>query len=247
MKDWQKQVDQMVAQWTDMQRNMWDQWVDSVRAFGQDSRSADALRADYEQQLARWEQTVQQALEAQRDWSEQWARSFGQTMPVAPGLSGLPGLDVDESTRQLTAHMQSVMNDWVASQQKLWETWLTSLQALDSGSSTERWEQERQRLAATWQEAAEQAQASMAAWLELMERVAPAVAEPAPEAAPKAAQADTPAGETPPAPAEPETAAKSDPVQEVPPADEKPAAAAKTPTRRGAATRRKSTGGPKAK
>jgi len=30
---WQKQMEEMVRSWTDTQRRMWDQWMDSVKTM----------------------------------------------------------------------------------------------------------------------------------------------------------------------------------------------------------------------
>jgi hypothetical protein len=187
--NWQKQVEQLVGQWTDMQRDMWEHWVDTVRAFGQERGQADAVRADYERQLERWEHTVQQAVAAQREWSAQWARSLDAAAAVSPALSRLA---TEDSTRQLMEHMQSVMQDWVDSQQRFWDTRLISLQGVDGGDAAQRWEQECQRLTVAWREAAEQAQASLATWVELMERLGDTASTPAADEQPVA---DQPAAE----------------------------------------------------
>jgi len=236
--NWQKQVEQLVGQWTDMQRSMWEHWVDTVRAFGQERGQADAVRADYEQQLERWEHTVQQAVAAQREWSTQWARSLnaaGATPPVMPGLA------TEDSTRQLMEHMQSVMKDWVESQQRFWDTWLSSLQGAGGGDAAQRWEQECQRLTAAWQQTTEQAQASLMAWAESMERLG--------DTAPTAAAAETPVADATTAQSQDNDSSglsAADVVDEASAAVEEQADAADTPptkpaTRR-AATRRKPRG-----
>ncbi len=150
--DWQKQMEKMVGTWTDMQRGMWDNWIDAVRRFGQSSGEADQMRSEYERQLAAWEASVQQALEAQKEWAAQWAQQ-------ASGTEQAP-----EPVVQWMEQMQAMMQGWTESQHQLWEAWFESLRTMDPGKSTGRWEEESREVLEAWQQAAERAREAMAQW-----------------------------------------------------------------------------------
>ena len=165
--DWQKQMEQMVGSWTEMQRNMWGSWVESVRRFGQPPQGPKELRQEYERQLAAWEDSVQKALDAQKEWAGRWSQQMS-------GVEQAP-----EPVVRWMEQMQGMMQGWTQSQHQLWTAWFESLRTMDPGEATGRWEQDSQQVLEAWQQAAERAQEALGNWAQMAKEAGVDVAVPA--------------------------------------------------------------------
>jgi len=154
---WNKQMEEMVGSWTDMQRRMWDNWLVSVKRFGENGAGAGMepggdVEQEYHKNLKAWEQSVNQALEAQNAWARKWSEQGGQEQQMPAAAS------------EWNAKIQEMMKGWTDSQQQLWTAWFESIRTMDPSKATSQWENESKQVMEAWQQAAERAQETLADW-----------------------------------------------------------------------------------
>ncbi|MEX0732487.1 MAG: hypothetical protein WED00_14625 [Aquisalimonadaceae bacterium] len=150
---WNRQMEEIVSSWTDMQRRMWDGWVDSVKRFGGDlPQGNDEMQQEYHKRLEAWEASVNQALEAQSEWARKWSGQM-QADQQPP-----------EIVAQWTGQVQEMMKGWTDSQQQLWEAWFESVRTMDPSQAANPWGNESKQVMEAWQQAAERAQETLANW-----------------------------------------------------------------------------------
>jgi len=150
--DWNKQAEEMVRTWTDVQKKMWEGWLAPVQAA-----TDRAGENEYGKALETWETSVKRALEAQVDWTRLWAEGLG---------AGKAGTEAAANAAQQAHEMMKL---WTDAHKQLWENWFTALRQLDPtrlGGATG-WEHEAQRVMQLWQDAAKSAQEAMAEWTAL--------------------------------------------------------------------------------
>ncbi|MCK8515325.1 hypothetical protein M0534_03110 [Methylonatrum kenyense] len=151
------QMEDMLTSWTKTQQEMWDKWMQSVRQFssGGGLPGNEAVQAQYQEQLAAWEQSVKQALEAQAQWASKLSEQSGaeQQMPAA--------------MKDLNARMQEMMKNWTQSQEKLWSAWFESMRTMDPKPGVEQWEEQSREVMEAWQQAAERAQETLQQWAKM--------------------------------------------------------------------------------
>lgn len=146
--EWNKQMEEMMNAWTETQRRMWENWLETMKQAARDMPSqAGAPGADYKAQLEAWEKSVHQALEAQSEWARRLSEQGGAARPE--------GMD------QWTQQMQEMMKGWTDAQKKLWDAWLGSVQQMNPGAGAADWEKEGRKVLEAWQQAAERAQETM--------------------------------------------------------------------------------------
>lgn len=151
--DWNQQMKEMMGSWTDMQRRMWESWVNSIKQFsGQAPQGAEGLQGEYRKHLEAWEASVNQALEAQNDWARKWSEQMNADQQ-AP-----------EVLEQWNGQLQAMMKGWTESQQQLWTAWLESMRTMAPGQDAGQWGQESKKVMEAWQQAAERAQETLADW-----------------------------------------------------------------------------------
>lgn len=156
--DWNRQMEEMVRSWTEMQTSMWDSWMQSVRRFGADAEEVGGdMREQYRRHLEGWEASVKQALDAQANWARQWAQEAA------------PDSQAPEVVQAWTARMQEMMKSWTDSQEQLWSAWFESVKELDPSAASTNWEKESRQVMEAWQQAAERAQEALRDWAGMME------------------------------------------------------------------------------
>ena len=151
--NWNKQMEEMVGTWTDMQRQMWDKWAQSVKGFGGPGEQGTQLwQQGYKKNLDAWEQSVHEALNAQAQWTQSWSEQLSADEAGS------------EATAQWIEQVQEMMKGWTAAQTQLWNAWFESVKHLDASQAAGRWESEGQQVLAAWQEASQRAQDTLAEW-----------------------------------------------------------------------------------
>lgn len=157
--NWNQQMEEMMRSWTDMQRRMWDNWLNSVKQFsGQLPEGAGDLQSEYRKHLEAWEASVDQALEAQNDWALKWSEQMS-TDQQAP-----------DAVAQWNGQLQEMMKGWTDSQQQLWTAWFESMRTMAPGQEVGQWGQESRQVMEAWQQAAERAQETLANWTGQMQQ-----------------------------------------------------------------------------
>ena len=145
--EWNKQMEEMVRNWTDMQRQMWDQWLQSVKSTGFPGASgAEEWQKEYQRQLEAWEKAVRDALEAQLTWTREFTNKAGSS-EHAP-----------EAMNEMLRQSQEMMKSWTEAQAKLWDAWFDSVKNMDPSQMAGQWETDGQQVLKAWQEATQRAQ-----------------------------------------------------------------------------------------
>lgn len=145
-----KATEDMVREWTDMQKKMWDTWLQSVKgAQMPEGMGAEEWRRQYQQCLEAWERAVREALEAQVEWTRKWADQSGGEQGAPQGM--------EEAMKQT----QEMMKAWTEAQSKLWNAWFDSAKNMDPMNTAQHWDEEGQQVLKSWQEATERAQEAM--------------------------------------------------------------------------------------
>lgn len=146
---WNKQMEDMVQNWTSMQQQMWDSWLQAMKGMGAPGGSAEGMETvqrEYQRNLEAWEQAVRDALEAQSQWSRHWAEALekdGQT---------------PEAVSQWVQQVQEMMKAWTEAQGQLWNAWFESARSVDPSNMGGNWDEEGRRVLQAWQEATQRAQ-----------------------------------------------------------------------------------------
>jgi hypothetical protein len=149
--NWKLQTDEMVSTWTDMQKKMWNSWLDAVKGFGS-SQATDSWKADYKKNLEAWEGSVTQALDSQMDWIRKWSDKVN-------GDKNIP-----ESVNTWASQVQEMMKGWTEAQSQLWSAWFDSVKNLDPSQIATNWDTEGKQVLVAWQEAAQRAQEALQEW-----------------------------------------------------------------------------------
>ncbi len=152
--NWNKQMEEMVGAWTEMQKAMWDGWLQAVKGFGGEAIKEDVgWQREYRKNLELWEQSVHQALEAQQHWARSWAEQLG-------GGNGAES----EAALSWLQQVQEMMKGWTDAQAQLWNAWFDSIKQLDAKEMAALWEREGQQVLQAWQEAAQRARDTLSEW-----------------------------------------------------------------------------------
>lgn len=149
--DWKSQTEEMVCTWTDMQKKMWNSWLEAVKGFGS-TQATDLWKQDYKTNLEAWEGSVSQALDSQMEWIRQWADKVNTE-------TGTP-----EVVTTWANQVQEMMKGWTEAQSQLWSAWFESVKNLDPSQISNSWESEGQQVLVAWQEAAQRAQEALQEW-----------------------------------------------------------------------------------
>lgn len=154
--NWQKQMEDMVAGWTDTQRRLFDQWMDAVRDV---TPGAEQWQKQYHQQLDAWEQSVREALARQQEWASNWS---GASLEEGPGR---------EAAQRWLAQTQEMMQGWTDSQRQLWDNWMEQArkaQPMDAGEMP--WQKGTEEVVNAWRDASVQAEKAMQEWTSYAEK-----------------------------------------------------------------------------
>jgi len=147
--DLNKQAEEMVRSWTDVQKKMWEGWLTPMQGL-----QGAAAQNEYTRALETCEGSVRKALDAQVEWTKMWAE----------------GLSAGQATTEVAAtaakRTHEMMKLWTDAHKQLWDNWFTTLRQLDPSrmAAAGIWEKESQKVIQMWQDAAKAAQEAMAQW-----------------------------------------------------------------------------------
>jgi len=150
--DWTNQTKEMMNQWTEMQKKMWEPFFANMP----DGQKLSGEK-QWEQTLAAGQQALKNTLAAQTEWLKNWVEYL-------KGMESVP-LQVIESAEQ----MQEMSGRWEETQEKLWENWFEMLKGFDMSKMSSNWSEASQNPYQAWQESTKKiidAQANlMSSWL----------------------------------------------------------------------------------
>ena len=139
MSDWTKQTEELVATWSDTQKQMWDNWLGAMESMSGNS-NLEMFETERKKVVDTWEASVKQGLEAQAEWAKMWADSLKAN-------KGTPKPMVDWAKQ-----MQSMMKSWTDSQEELSKVWFEMVRKMDMTEASNMGDQSKQVVRA-WQDA----------------------------------------------------------------------------------------------
>jgi hypothetical protein len=150
--DWMEQSVEMMKSWTDMQKKMWEGWLDASSGLGKPEENP------LGEWIARWRETSDKSLEAWQDLVRKTVQTQGKWAGSDAAAGYWPGKeqDVKKMAESWTEQTLAVMKAWTVAQKKLWDDWFTAASniAKSGKAPNDEWYER-------WQDAA---RTSMDAW-----------------------------------------------------------------------------------
>jgi hypothetical protein len=146
--DWTKQSEQMVNNWMNMQKKMWDTFFASVPDVGKSPS-----QKVWEQTLVAGQELIKNSLTAQAEWLRTWVEYLGT-------VEGVPTQAL-ESARQF----QEMSKRWAETQEQLWGNWFEMLKKFDMSKVSGGWPGAAQDPFQTWQESTQKVMQAQVDWM----------------------------------------------------------------------------------
>lgn len=136
--DFMKQSEEIVKNWSDAQKTLWDKWAKMV----QDVATPTQLDEMWQQMVGTWEENVGKTLDAQVEWTESWLNSLNS--------EGLP-----EQVLNWLDQGKSASKQWQATHSQLWHSWFDFVKQYDPARLNEMVQTEGQKAYQNWQKTAQ--------------------------------------------------------------------------------------------
>lgn len=153
--DWMEQSTETMRTWADMQKRMWEGWLDASSGLGQVD---DNPLGEW---VTRWQETSQKSLAAWEDLVREMIETQGKWAASDSVTGYWPGKeqDIKKMAESWTEQTLTVMKAWTVAQKKLWDDWFATASniAKSAKAPEDDWYKR-------WQDAA---RTSMDAWDEL--------------------------------------------------------------------------------
>lgn len=149
--NWAKQTEEMFKTWTDTQQKMWDGWMKTLQQEPGQNQAA----AIWQKTVATWEETVNNTLKAQQEWTKMWAES----------LNNQP--NVPEELNAWVKQSQEMAKRWSDTQEKLWQNWFDLMKKTEMATMNENWDQEAKKAFAGWQTSAQEMMDAQMEWVKI--------------------------------------------------------------------------------
>ncbi len=146
--DWTKQSEEMMKAWTETQKKTWNIWMETVQQGSKQNQAAEM----WQKIVDTWEQTINNTLEAQNEWTRMWAENFGAKT------------DLPKEATEWINQAQEMGKRWSETQQQLWRSWFELVKKADSAKMADAWGEEGQKAFKTWQESVQQVMDSQTEW-----------------------------------------------------------------------------------
>jgi hypothetical protein len=150
--DWTKQTGEMLKTWSETQKKLWDNWLETVQQGASKSQGTEIWQAT----INTWEETVKSMLEAQNEWVQTWARSFDTAK-----------LDLPKELKEWADQAQDMMKQWSEAQQQLWQSWFEMIKQVNPARMSGDWGTESQKMYQTWQESALKMMEAQKEWVKM--------------------------------------------------------------------------------
>jgi hypothetical protein len=136
--DWSKQSEEIVKNWTEAQKSMWENWTSMLQNAGAPAQFDEV----WKQTVATWEDNVEKTLETQAEWTASWFNSLN--------MEGLP-----EQVVQWAGQGETMSKQWLETQEKLWQGWFDFIKQSDPTKLSEQFQAQGQKAYENWQAVAE--------------------------------------------------------------------------------------------
>lgn len=146
--NWAKQSEEMMKAWTDTQKKMWDNWLDTMQKAAGQNQVAEM----WQKTVDTWEQTVNSTLDAQAEWTKMWADSLDIKA------------DMPKEVTDWAKQAQDMTKNWGETQRQMWQGWFDLVKKADAPKMAEAWGEEGQKAFSTWQESAQKMMDAQMEW-----------------------------------------------------------------------------------
>ena len=148
--DWTKQTEEMVKNFSETQKKIWDSWLEAVQPAGP---SKDQAAEIWQKAMQTWEETVNNALSTQTEWTKHWSESLN-----------LDEMELPDEVAAWAKQAQAMTKQFGETQQQLWQGWFDLVKQADLTKLTGNWEEEGQKAFQQWQEAAQKVMEAQMQW-----------------------------------------------------------------------------------
>lgn len=107
--NWHKQTEEMIHSWTETQRRLVDQWLDSMQGV---APGAETLKSDYHRQIDAWEEAVREVLRRQQEMTD-------SMQGATPSTDSAP-----ELAKEWLDRSQEMMQSWTDTQMRFMQEWV---------------------------------------------------------------------------------------------------------------------------
>ena len=147
--DWFKESQTMMQAWTESQKKLWDNWVDTFDVNAKQMKTTEV----WEKALETWEETVNSSLDMQTQWAHFWAENISSQKMIIPA-------EMTEWAKQTEAMTER----WSETQRELWQSWFKLIKKADAAKMAEAWGEEGQKAFQTWQESTQEIMTAQMEW-----------------------------------------------------------------------------------
>lgn len=164
--DWMQQSTEMMKTWSDMQKKMWESWLDAATGLG--DREQNPL-GDW---IERWREISEKSLAALDDLTRKMVEMQGK-MAASETVTGLwPGKeeDVKKAAQSWTEQTLAVMKAWTTAQNKLWADWFSAATSIAGSVKTpnddwfDQWQKAARTSMEAWDKLTRDTMATQADW-----------------------------------------------------------------------------------
>ena len=144
----QVDISGLVESWTKTQQKIWNDWMETL----QKSTGGGSAQQTWQQGLQRWQEAVQQTLDAQDKAMQSWAEQVGKVEGTPP------------EAKKWTEDGVAMVQQWTAAQRGLWEQWFNMMDKGLQGGMQPGQDQLKQFMAG-WEQVNQQMQKMQKTWM----------------------------------------------------------------------------------
>ena len=146
--DWAEQTQEMVNNWTEMQKKVWSVYFDSMNEM----RKSPSEKL-WDQTVSAGQQAIKNSFSAQQEFLSSWVNYI-------KGIEGVP-----EQVMESSDQYQKMSEQWLDTQQQLWANWFEMLKNFDFSKLTATWSGAGTDPMKMWQDGAQKIVEAQADWM----------------------------------------------------------------------------------
>lgn len=165
--DWMEQSLEMMKAWSEMQKKMWDGWMDAAAGFGTTEKKP------LEDWVARWQEAMSQSMDVWEDLVRTVADAQSKWASSEAAAAFWPGReeDVKKMMKVWVDQTAAMLKTWTEAQRTLWDNWFgvaTTVAKSTQGPTSdwfERWQTMTRRSMEAWEELSKKTMETQADWM----------------------------------------------------------------------------------
>ena len=147
--DWAKQSEEMINNWTQMQKQMMDAYFTSMAEL-----TKSPSEKLWDQTIAAGKQAIQNTLKVQGEWIGSWVEYL-------QGIEGMPKQALDSAEQ-----FQQMSRNWLDTQNQLWESWFEMLSQVDVNKMSAGWTGAAPTPLQAWQDSTRKIMDAQLEWMQ---------------------------------------------------------------------------------